>query len=426
VKSIATIANAARLAAASRLAEEASAARVPNQAPAALPPRATAPEELAARNTSPSQSLREHAVQPRRAMLPLAAAAALQPAQHRSMVSFAAPGDTGTNAKKLDQSLNAVLLSPELWKQYNSSRNEDGKHAALDKVRDVFDTAHTQLCKLQQSGASFSDAEVKALSAVKDKALAAIDAAPLLALTARLGRLTPTAVVRQLGIDPADLPEPKGRSDDTRFTADEKCALHLNSVSSELMKYGSGDSQLATKVWRAIGAAQRHPQAEYLQHPSKDMLGPLASGLAKLPHTPGITLHRGLQLGTAVEADVFAKGFKPGAEVSLPGHQICSAKSPYAGQVYLTFKTAPQSTGAVSTGDLNYNRHDTEGILRAGGRYQVISNEKLQPGDARLAELTKSTLANASSGRVADSQAAAYKIVLQELPRSDRAGSGST
>lgn len=418
MRKAAAVLDAARIAAASHLRREAAAGGAASQAPNAVPPRATAPEGLAPRRPALGRPSADHAAPPRRNTLPAAGAAAhasaLQAAHRRAMVSAAATAGVGQDVNELDQALDRAVMSADLWTRYSGAQSDAEQHVALAPVRDLFDTAHTSL---QTADASLSDADVKGLSAVKDKALAVIDAAPLLALTAKTGPLTPSGLARQLGSEPANLSAPSA-APETTFTDDEKCALHLNSLSAEIKPLSSDDKYgLAISVWRAIGAAQRHPEAKYLAHPTRELLGPLDTGLAKLPRMPGIKLYRGLKLGTVAEADVFAKGFKPGETVSLPGHQMCSAKGPYAGEVYLTIKTAPHASGAASTGALNYNPYEIEGVLRDGGRYQVLSNETLRPGDTRHAALTKSTAANESSGRVADGKASAYEIVLQELPR---------
>jgi hypothetical protein len=419
MRKAAAVFDAARIAAASHLRREAAAGGAASQVPEVAPPRAAAAESLAPRRPALGRPFAGPATPPRRIALPAAAAAvhtrALQAAQRREMGSAAVPDRAGPDVEKLDKALDTAVMNAELWARYSGARNADGQQAALAPVRDLSDAAHTHLL----TDTSPSDADVKGLSAIKDKARAVIDAAPLLALTAesKSGPLTPSGLVRHLGVDPAHLSSPRA-APGIAFTDDEKCALHLNSVSDEIKRYSDPDkSDLAKSVWRAIGAAQRHPEAKYLAHPTRELLGPLDAGLAKLPHTPGITLYRGLKLGTAAEAEVFARGFKPGETVSMRGHQMCSAKGPYAGEVYLTIKTAPNASGAVSSGALNYNPHEIEGVLRDGGRYEVLSNETLQPGDARHAALTKSTAANASSGRVADGRAAACEIVLQELPR---------
>jgi hypothetical protein len=361
------------------------------------------PQGLAARPTSHLADAGRNELGPR-AALP-------QSAAQRAMSFAARPEGAAAGIRQLERSLDAAVMDADLWTAYRSASGAQ----ALDPIGEVFNSAHEQL----QHASALSDADVAALSAIKDKALAVIDAAPLLALTAssKSGPLTPSNLVRQLGLEPSALSAPEGRPGQT-FTDDEKCALHLNSMGPEIQRF-SDDTALAASAWRAIGAAQRHPDAAYLQHSTRLLRGALDSGLAKLPSTPGITLHRGLQLGTQIEADVLAKRFPPGREVGeaeLPGHQMCSAKSPYAGQIYFTVKTAAQGSGAVSTGALNYNPHDAEGVLRGGGRYQVLSNECLEPGDARHAALTQNTPANASSGRMADGNAV-REIVLQELPR---------
>jgi hypothetical protein len=322
--------------------------------------------------------------------------------QVRHLSSTVTKEGISTPGSKLLQKLDFIVLNKETWDEAN-------KDEGLNSIGGVYNDALEQL----KNKPNLSRDEVKKYANVKLIALAVIDSESLMTHTAKHGPQEASSIVRFLGIDPKHLRGPVCAQGET-LTTEQICALHLNSTSSEIRQ--STDPDLAGSARRLIVPAQLNPDNVYLKYVTSKFLEELDTGLAKLPKADGITIYRGLQFGTKAEEKAYIEKFKPGEIVTLVEQQMCSAKSPYPGGVIMIINTLEKDSRAVYTGDVNYNKHDQEVVLRRDTMVEVVCSTVLKAGSEGYNKLVRNTLSNESSGRLISGEDVNV-IVVNELPQ---------
>lgn len=326
------------------------------------------------------------------------------PAAHTPLAPRRASGAFATDHAPLLTELTSALRDQSAWRAaWDLLRHErdpgNGWVAPLARLQALEQKVAARL------GAGDRHRDTPATSAAKRDHLVALqdllwgirDGQLLLSWAATCGPVTPLQLADHFGLSASDAADSPVAAGAGPLTAQERMAVSLYSVNDAVQ---ISRQPVLTRAFHPINVSLRHPKPE-LAAALQGLVGPLLTGLKRLPPAPPEPVLRGLWLPGP---DALAKQHEhmvPGRLIRNNALWTGSREVPYPGQVVLTIHPTDDDTrtGARDTSAFSYAREQHEVTFVPGTCFKVESAQLCKPDGKQLPGLNLSDTLVASSGR---------------------------
>jgi hypothetical protein len=286
------------------------------------------------------------------------------------------------------------------WSLLRQERDPgDGWAAPLARLQALEQRVAARLGAADPPGATpvIRAAERDPLVALQDLLWGMRDGQLLLSWAASCGPVTPLQLADHFGLHASDAGDSPVAAGAQPLTASERMALSLYSVSDAVHM---SRQPVLTRAFHLINVSLRHPRPE-LAAALQGMVGPLLSGLKRLPPAPLEPVLRGLWLLSPEALATQCDHLVAGARICTDALWTGSREAPYPGQVVFTIHPMADGarTGARDTSAFSYAHVQREVTFVPGTRFEVTSVQLCEPGGKRPPGLNVSDTLAASSGR---------------------------
>lgn len=317
---------------------------------------------------------------------------------HPPLAPRRAHGTLAQGQAPLMAELQGALRDQSAWRAaWGTLRHErDPGHGWVAPLARLQALEHDVAARLGASG-WHGTAERSHLVALQDLLWGLRDGQLLLSWAAARGPVTPLQLADHFGLDAADAGDGPVAAGAAPLTAQERMALSLYSVNDAVQM---SRQPVLTRAFHLINVSLRHPNPE-LAAALQGMVGPLLSGLQRLPRAPTEPVLRGLWLPGPEALATQREHLVAGAQVCTEALWTGSREAPYPGQVVLTIHPMADGarTGARDTSAFSCAREQREVTFVPGTRFEVESAQLCEPGSKRPPGLNLSDTLAASSGR---------------------------